>query len=518
MTNCLKCDKILGKRQKYYCSNECKLTHREGIQNRIRVKPKQSCEKLAKCKIDGKYFRDLSNYSGALSKHLVKLGVVDSKNVLDYYELVDNHLNVLKKWECKYCNWKTVDIKNKSGCITNHVKNHGIDIQDHIDKYPEDRNLWIYSPNKEVKDYILSKDQNSFIECKECGEKFKRLTKTHLDFHNLTSEEYRIKYNVDILTSENTLQKFRDSYKQHSSEINKIKKVSKIESELGDWLKTLGACVEYSNREIIAPYELDLYLKDYNLAIEIHGLYWHSENHGNKHKTYHLSKLEMCEKAGISLIQIFDDEWKDKQNVIKNKLLSKLKKSKEKIYARNCEIEEVLDNKVKSEFLKNNHVQSEDRSSIAFGLYYEKELVSLMTFGPLRKALGQNKKDGHYELLRYCTSKCVIGGASKLFKKFLQFFDPECVVSYADRRYSSSIKSILYDNLGFKFDSFTVPNYWYTKDFRKKLHRFNFTKSRLIKKFNADASKSETEIMRDFGYDRIWDCGNLKYVYSKAKI
>ena len=272
--------------------------------------------------------------------------------------------------------------------------------------------------------------------------------------------------------------------------------------------------VECSNRKIIAPYELDLYLPDYKIAIEIHGLYWHSENHGNKHKHYHLTKLESCEKVGVHLIQIFDDEWKDKQDIIEHKLLSHIKKSKDKVYARKCDIKTNISKIDKSNFLKKYHLQGDDRSSVSIGLYNNNELVALMTFGQLRKALGQTKKQDHYELVRYCTSKQVIGGASKLFKAFIAIYNPIEVLSYADRRFTTLTKLTLYDTIGFKLVGITVPNYWYTRDFRKKLHRFNFTKGRLVKDFNADINKSELSNMREMGYDRIWDCGNLKYVYN----
>jgi len=515
MIKCLKCSKELNGRQKFYCSNFCKLTHKEGIKKRTIKKDKQDHSFLAKCKLDGKLFLDVKNYSGALSKHLVKLGVNDLSNVFDHYDIVKNELVEASKWNCTYCDWSTIDTKNKSGCITNHIKTHGIQIQVHMDNYPKDSHLWVYGPLKEINDYVLSKDENSFIVCLECGNKFKRLTKTHLKFHNLTPDQYRDKHKISILTSESTLQKFRDSYKEHCDKINTIKKISKLELEFGNWLKSLGIKIEYSNRKIIAPYELDLYLPDYKLAIEINGLYWHSEYHGNKHKNYHLSKLEMCEKIGVYLIQIFDDEWISKQSIIKSKILSKLKMSEHRIYARKCEILEVKDKKIKSEFLKNNHLQSDDRSKIAFGLYHQKELVALMTFGPLRRALGQKSETGRYELIRYCTSKSIVGGASKLFNHFLITHNPVSVLSYADRRFTSSINSTLYDNLGFNFFGVTPPNYWYTKDFKRKFHRFNFTKGRLVNKFNGDKTKSEISLMRSMGYDRVWDCGNLKYVYPK---
>lgn len=47
--------------------------------------------------------------------------------------------------------------------------------------------------------------------------------------------------------------------------------------------------------------------------------------------------------------------------------------------------------------------------------------------------------------------------------------------------------------------------------YEKRLHRFNFTKQRIIEKYNGLAEFSEWENMKLLGYDRIWDCGHLKY-------
>jgi hypothetical protein len=44
----------------------------------------------------------------------------------------------------------------------------------------------------------------------------------------------------------------------------------------------------------------------------------------------------------------------------------------------------------------------------------------------------------------------------------------------------------------------------------RRLHRYNFTKYKIIK-MGGYPDKSEWENMKIMGYDRIWDCGHLKY-------
>ena len=81
---------------------------------------------------------------------------------------------------------------------------------------------------------------------------------------------------------------------------------------------------------------------------------------------------------------------------------------------------------------------------------------------------------------------------------------------FTSHRVNLELKNDLYEKSGFTYMGKSNPNYWYVKKLERK-HRFNFTKSKLIKDgFPAD--KSEWEIMKSRGFDRIWDCGNLKYM------
>ena len=55
--------------------------------------------------------------------------------------------------------------------------------------------------------------------------------------------------------------------------------------------------------------EIDIFLPDYNIAIEINGSYWHSS--AQKTRSYHFNKSKRCEALGIRLIHIWDYEWDD---------------------------------------------------------------------------------------------------------------------------------------------------------------------------------------------------------------
>jgi hypothetical protein len=264
-----------------------------------------------------------------------------------------------------------------------------------------------------------------------------------------------------------------------------------------------------SDRKILDGKELDIYLPDLNLAFEFNGLYWHNELH--KDNNYHLNKTEICLEKGIQLFHIWEDDWIYKQDIIKSMILNKLGKTQNKIFARKTIIKEITDNKLVKSFLDKNHIQGIINSSIKIGLFYNDELVSLMTFGKKRKFMNSGSKDGEFELLRFCNklNTNVIGGASKLFSYFTKNYNFTEITTYADRSHS---QGNLYETLSFNFISKTQPNYYYIID-NNRYFRFGFRKDVLVKE-GYDPSKTEHEIMIERGINRIYDSGSLKYLFK----
>ena len=289
------------------------------------------------------------------------------------------------------------------------------------------------------------------------------------------------------------------------------KGISKAKEEIINWLETNGIKIKKNTRKVIPPLELDIFCEDKKIAIEYNGLYWHSELNG-KGRNYHLNKTKLCEKNGIQLIHIFENEWEHKKDLIHSMLLNKLGLINTKIYARNCIIKNVS-KEDKRQFLNNNHIQGNDKSSIYYGLYYNNKLVSLMTFGK-RKITGSCI---NIELLRFCTLKniIVVGGANKLFNHYIKNNKVNKIITYADRRWSNGN---LYYILGFKLDHISSPNYWYLNNYDRLTikHRSGFQKHTLKKRLqNFNPTLSEWENMKNNNFDRIWDCGNYVFVYEK---
>lgn len=302
-----------------------------------------------------------------------------------------------------------------------------------------------------------------------------------------------------------------NGYLPTCNKCSKYKGYSIIEEEITNFIQThYKGTIQLKNRSLLFPYEIDIYLPELNLAIEVNGIYWHSEIWG-KYKNYHLNKTEGCLKQDIHLIHIFDHEWITKQNIIKSIILNKLKLTPNKIHARKCEIREINTDS-KNLFLHENHIQGKCISKTNIGLYYNNELVSIMTFGKNRF-----KKDNSVEMIRFCNkiNTNVVGGASKLFQYYINNYNPQTITTFADRRFSLGN---LYNTLGFNFNSFSHPSYFYWKNM-KIYNRINFQKHKLPKLLNIfDINLSEYENMLKNGYNRVWDCGNYKFTWQNKSI
>ena len=235
--------------------------------------------------------------------------------------------------------------------------------------------------------------------------------------------------------------------------------------------------------------EIDLYAKECNLGIEFNGTYWHSIL--NKNKTFHEDKSKLAESLGIRLIHVYEYEWEDET---KNKILKSIiniasGNIQNKIYARNCDIKQLTNKDVK-EFTNNNHIQGHRNAQIVYGLFYNNELVQIMTFSKHKKY--------DYEIIRECSklNTVVVGGTSKLFKHFLNDYNPNTVFSYCD---FNKFNGNSYEKLGMKFLGFTGPDMKWVID---------------GKVYNRNPRKNQE--LKNLAETQIFGAGSKKYLWEKG--
>ena len=271
---------------------------------------------------------------------------------------------------------------------------------------------------------------------------------------------------------------------------------SYYEDEIADFLNQFNVV---KNKKI-GKYEIDIYLPNYKLGIEFDGLYWHSEIGGKKNKTYHLDKTEYFAKHGIQIIHIFEDEWIEKQDIVKSIILNKLGKTENVLYARKLNVVEIETQQAR-DFLEYNHLQGYKGGRYKLALIDGNELYAVLIVGASRY-----NKLADYEIIRFAFRRnhIVVGGFKKLLAQV-----PTPLISYVDRRYFSGYS---YEKAGFRYLHDSKPNYFYT-DYKHRYSRIQFQKHKLNEKLeNFDPNLTEWQNMQFNGWDRIWDCGNKVYV------
>lgn len=291
--------------------------------------------------------------------------------------------------------------------------------------------------------------------------------------------------------------------------VDLYKAVSKYEGIINE----LFPCDVKSDRELLKGKEIDLLYKEQQIGIEFNGSYWHSEEY--KDKLYHQKKSMIALKNGIRIIHIFEHEWLEE--ITRNKIINYLNnilnnQCLEKVYARDCVVKKIEYKEAKN-FLDNYHLQGCATSSINMGLYKGNELVGVMTFGKPRF-----NDNFDYELVRLCwlPNIKVLGGSEKLFKYFINEYNPNSVLSYCD---ISKFSGKVYEKLGFKLDIVTSPNYiWFNSRESEILTRYQTQKHRLIEAGLGTEDQTEAEIMHNLGYVRIYDCGNYRFIWNKEDI
>lgn len=299
-------------------------------------------------------------------------------------------------------------------------------------------------------------------------------------------------------------------FNKHNIEYRHHYNTSVWQNEIETYISSITTCEILKNdRTILNGQELDIVIPELNLAFECNGILWHSEVMGGKDSKYHLNKTKLAENAGYKLIHLHDNEWHTKSEIIKSRISNELKLNN-RIYGRNTLIRK-LSTVEEKEFFNKTHLQGYTKSAICYGLTLDNNIVAAMSFGKSRF-----NKNFSYELLRYSTDlyQNIVGGPSKLLLKFVKDFDPENIVSYSHRTFGTSS---LYKKLDFEFSHSSLPSYRYTKNYHILENRLKYQKSKIKDLLPVfDAKLSEWENMKANGFDRIWDCGNDVWAWTKT--
>lgn len=275
---------------------------------------------------------------------------------------------------------------------------------------------------------------------------------------------------------------------------------SKGETELFEMLDYTNK--ESSDRKVIGK-EIDIYLPDYNLGIEFNGMYWHSEQKG-KHKYYHFDKTITAENNGVRLIHIFDDEWKNNKKIILGIIDRITNRAKTLNLEDVCIVE--IDRTTFDDFAAEYSLQQKDEfTRVAYGCYYDTELVAVLNFSKLRN------KDS-LELRKFI-EKPKYKISSHIVKMLIDTYLPKKEIYYfADRRFNSYLDNEYFENMGFSFEGVTEPiEYYYKNGILTTTSTVHQHLENYIQVEKMDSQLTIKENLEIQGYLSIWDCGKLVY-------
>lgn len=248
---------------------------------------------------------------------------------------------------------------------------------------------------------------------------------------------------------------------------------SELERRLALYFQTLGVKIIKNSREVISPKELDLWFPEHGLAVEVNGVYFHSEKFG-KTRDYHLEKTKQCESKNITLLQFWDWEINNKWEQVIAMIENHVGLVKEA--DPHCTVKKVS-NRKKSQFLKQHHIHGDSESDFNLGLYSPSgDLVSIGAF--------VKRSPNHVELSRVCTVPGI--NSVSCIKKILNSVSSSTITSTANRMHG---QSALYKQLGFDLLETTPPSF-----------------------FLIDSTgRGQTGTGVSF---RVWDCGTQKFTLT----
>lgn len=452
------------------------------------------------CKEHGEFKQKAGNH--LTGKGCYRCGINKAKKDNEYFinksNIIHNYKYDYSKVEYKYTHEKVIIICPIHGEFLqlplNHLRGHGCSIcssskgEELISDYLNKNN-------------IINIPQMTFPDCKDIG---------HLKFDFYLPEtdsliEYQgIQHYDEVLTKD---------FFGGKEELKDRQKKDQIKR---DWCKEKGyKLIEISYKNPFEIYDYDfnlLKLKKY-FDLEVNNSDYFSLtddidiNYCNIN--YPKNNINLLTESDKKLITIYSDQLRDKYEIIISRLNGLLGRNN-RIYARKCKVKEISNSELR-EFLNDNHIQGYVSCEVKLGLFYHNELVAIMGFGKFRKNMGRSARNGCYELLRFCNKLdfTIVGAASKLLSYFVNDKSPKTIISYADRNWSNGE---LYETLGFEFIKDTSPNYYYIYN-NTRYNRFKFRKSNLIKQ-GFDNTKTESEIMKELGYSKLYDCGSKLYIIN----
>src|SRR5271157_1061722 len=265
--------------------------------------------------------------------------------------------------------------------------------------------------------------------------------------------------------------------------------------EIYDFVIGLAADAEFSHwfrNEHGEKREYDIYVPSKKLAIEYHGLYWHTEE-----KTGRGDWSKFKNRGNIRLLQVYQDEWSRKKEIIKAQIQELLSVAPK---LRVNPIFEAIPSKTPSEarsFLDSHHYLGAAGGCLTILARHpkSKEIIGVWVF--------MKREAGTVLWHRACWDHRYKAWnphekALRMAMPILKGTGFRRMITFADNRFHTGE---MYEKIGFRFEKEIPPDYYYTDG---KVRKSKYA-------LRVKAGVDEVDNAAAMGWHRIWDSGKKRF-------
>jgi len=226
--------------------------------------------------------------------------------------------------------------------------------------------------------------------------------------------------------------------------------------------------------------------------------------------TYFQEKTLEYASRGVQLVHLWQDCWTMRREIVRSRIAA-LSGSGVNIHARQTKTLRIAKDDMRC-FFETNHLQGAVNARYNYGLYSDEQLVAAASFSAGRKVVRDGIAGRSFELLRYASllHHRVVGGMGKLIARFIKEAHPDDIMTYADLDWASGKG---YQALNFRQTDIALPqSFWIRPDamIRYYPHRLPIQLTDEFRQQNRHTDLDD--FLKDKGYVRIYNAGNLKYL------
>lgn len=272
-----------------------------------------------------------------------------------------------------------------------------------------------------------------------------------------------------------------------------------VEAEIRDFMKSLAPDTWDTSYTIPGTRkQFDVWVPSHNLAVEHHGLVWNSSRYRRSGRILgDYEKFRLACDMGVHLIQVYQDEWREKPGILKAMLRNLIAGKGGKRVKPVFSVERTTSSEVRM-FLDKHHYLGAASGCVTIVARYKEDILGAWVF--MKRETGVvlwHRACVNHEYKMWNPHEKALA----LAKPHLKELGFKEILTFSDNRFHTGD---LYEKLGFRFEEEIPPDYYYTNGTTRK-SKFAF---------RVPAGVNEEEEAARKGWFRIYDSGKKRYRVS----